>query len=249
MNKEQAYCCLNCANLPSCNAAAGDCEPCCSDCGDTSICQTSAYYFKDGKFYTDFSQSVSMSNAQSWDCQGCTPMDYDPKGTANHNLHYVIDTEFGLISCNSFVVENFNVGPGDPWELTETANLTSCSKSFKVEDFARQTASGPCPADSPEGDVSCDCCSGNVVSAVNGCSDPLRPLNSGGQTGIGGCGDDCLSGTGDFSNSISVDISFRNEVKLYNYKGEDVGNIIGATYNPCNATRLWGPPPCHFFAP
>ena len=36
MDQKQAYCCLNCRNLPPCNAASGNCKECCEDCQDFS---------------------------------------------------------------------------------------------------------------------------------------------------------------------------------------------------------------------
>jgi hypothetical protein len=175
-------------------------------------------------------------------------MDYNPEGNTYSNSSYTIDTELGLTNCDSFVSEYMILGPGNPYELTEASNLNTCSRTLSAEDFSPQTASGPCPAVSPQGDVQCACCSGNVMLAVNGCSNPLRPLvDAKGQTD---CGEDCMSGGGETSSSISVTISFRNPVKLYNSKGQVVDPIvIGATYNPCNATAQWNAPGCHFFAP
>jgi hypothetical protein len=51
MTPKEAYCCLNCTNVPPCNAAAGNCVSCCADCGDTSQCSNAAFVGADGKFY------------------------------------------------------------------------------------------------------------------------------------------------------------------------------------------------------
>jgi hypothetical protein len=54
MDQKQAFCCLNCANLPPCNAAAGNCVPCCKDCEDINGCATTAYFGKDDRIYKKY---------------------------------------------------------------------------------------------------------------------------------------------------------------------------------------------------
>jgi hypothetical protein len=44
-------------------------------------------------------------------------------------------------------------------------------------------------------------------------------------------------------------IEFFNPLYLYNNEGQNVGNIINATYNPCSPTTSWSAPGCHFFHP
>jgi hypothetical protein len=48
---------------------------------------------------------------------------------------------------------------------------------------------------------------------------------------------------------LSSIIEFFQPLRLYNSKGQSVGNIIGATFSPCTPTTSWSAPGCHFFAP
>ena len=262
MDEKRAYCCLNCTNLPPCNAAAGNCVPCCKDCGDTSACQSSAY-FDGSNFYADYSASVNLSSSQNG--EGCEAFWGGPANTY-YNLNIFSAKEETWVAVN---MSNIN-GTGDDGGSLVIAGSESCGNpdckgggySFDYEDV------GYCDA----GYVICKdgqttvnyttirddcgnhptCITKNMpgIGAVNGCNtapDILPYYFS--CLGEEECSATSLFCTEDtrITFTESRTINFNTKVKLYNSQGQDVGNIIGATYDPCNATASWSAPGCHFF--
>jgi hypothetical protein len=257
MNQDQAFCCLNCTNLPPCNAAAGNCAPCCKDCGDTSNCYSSAY-FKDGEFYIDYSATINTSYSQTGD--GCPAFYGKSRSSYNASISSKrneiwsatrsIDTDGIGDDSGTIIIQGSDscgnptcVGGGYSLDLSQyycyiPINL-NCSNGETIypplEEYCNPTIQCLTKAMPP-------------IVAVNGCNTapnvlPKNEICSGEE-----CGDFCEENTVE-TNSSSITINFYSKVKLYNSQGQEVGNIIGATYNPCNATASWSAPGCHFFAP
>ena len=263
MTKKQAYCCLNCTASANCCGACGECPACCEDCGDTSSCVTSAY-FDGNSFYTDYSASVNLSRSQTG--SGCEGFYGGPADTS-YNLNIFSAKEETWVAVK---MSNIN-GIGDDNGKLVIQGSDSCGNpscggggySFDYED------SGYCDA----GYVICEdgqtivnytkirgdcgnhptCITKNMpgIGAVNGCNSPQLPYYFSCQ-GPEACEEASRNCAEDTRITIreSRIINFNTEVILYNNQGQAVNpGFIGASYDPCNATRTWSAPACHFFAP
>ena len=237
MTQKEAYCCLSCRDLPPCNAAANNCVECCEDCKNTSECSSSAY-FDGSSFFKDYIYTATLFS----------------------NYGY-----FGLlVDANIFGYENYI-------STYDTSQETPCSKNGSrrfysdgqtfinfyysyngattttSEDYS--SCGGECPIiiTAPS-----QCANGNAITQTQ-CSSPEEC--SGCEYNIT-CTEGCVPFTVCTTPTIyrassiyKTGITFKNSVKLYNSLGEDVGNIIGASYNSNNPSRSWSAPACHFFHP
>jgi hypothetical protein len=227
-----------------------------------SQCLSNAY-FDGSNFYADYSASVNLSSSQTG--EGCEAFSDGPLNTS-YNLNIFSAKEETWVAVN---MSNIN-GTGDDYGNLVIVGSDSCGNpncegggySFDYEDL------GYCDA----GEVICEdgqatvnyttirgdcgnhptCITKNMpgIGAVNGCNSPQLPYYFSCQ-GSEACDEVSRNCSDDTRITIteSRTINFNTKVKLYNSQGQDVGNTIGATYNPCNATRPWSAPGCHFFYP
>ena len=246
MDTKIAYCCLNCTASANCCGACGECPACCENC-DTSECSSSAYFYG-GNFYKHF-----VLVAQEYED---TLFDYYD-GNYGHNFltrgYYSssYDTEYDSPCC----VEGWKKTYDDSVYWSKQDIKYNCEETTIIEDYedcddcpatttvpsqcyigaALYTNENPVPAtecfpqfpefQEKEGTVACT----NVPSCYN----PQCEFYCDGKAYI----------------QFYSQINFSSPLNLYNKDGQDVGNTIGATYNPCNPTVSWSAPACHFFAP
>ena len=238
MSEERAYCCLNCANLPPCSESAGNCVSCCADCGDTSMCKQSAY-FKDGSFYLNYKSTFSYNMSRDYS-------DTTDVFTGYINTQYGYDSKTNKASINGSSNYNHCAEDGDADHTQVDCNGPTCygGGCDNNEDCFIPDNHGCYPK------CTDDCYS--TTSNENGgivCVDDTCGSFDHGCSGLEcvGCTpeDEC---EGTYSVTLSGKISFNDSAKLYNSKGEDVGNIVGASYDPCNPCATWGAPPCHYFS-
>ena len=235
MDEKRAYCCLNCTNLPPCNAAAGNCVECCKDCGDTSSCQTTAY-FDGSNFFKDYIYTATASS------------------------NYLYWAEFGEGNLGGY--ENYT-------STYDTSKEIPCSKNGSKQQlydspywYKNYYSYNGATTITTLNYEDCDDCPRTTISAsscVNG--DAITETSCFSPEECYGCVLDyncsyacipfdfsCVEGTIYRAfGKYKTEITFKNPVKLYNSLGEDVGNIIGASYNPNNPTNSWSAPGCHFF--
>jgi hypothetical protein len=239
MDQKAAYCCLNCNNLPPCNAAAGNCLPCCQDCGDTSSCIGGAYF--NGGFYKDYIYTVATSSSFMFaDIGGDHPT---VGGFENYTSIYNSSKQ---IPCEKNGIKIYQRGGGYWIDESYSYNgpTTTSIIDFEDCDDCPQITTGPsnCINSGPITETQCSTpeeCFGCIVevSCNPACCGPF-----------GFC--PCDNPTIYRANSkYKSEITFINPVNLYNSLGENVGNIIGASYNSNDPTRGWQAPACHFFAP
>jgi len=241
MTKEQAYCCLNCANSPSCCEPCGECESCCEDCGDTSMCQGSAY-FKDGSFYKNYVNTTSSSSSYEY-----VKNNGGHKRDTSYTSTYTSADNICLTYGSSLTTYCFD--DGDEGASQWFCNGAECQgNSCSDNDECFTKPSGPQPCHVGRCDGSGDCI--GTYSPTCGCADDTCPGFDSGCSGLECiCDDPEDECEGDFVSKYTAKITFTDPVKLYNKEGQDVGNIIGATYDPCGPCATWGAPACHFFAP
>jgi len=257
MTQKEAYCCLNCTNLPPCNAAAGNCVPCCKDCGDTSGCSSSAY-FKDGKFYKDY--IYRYTSALSWSY-------YRRPRRRRHSSSYSSIYNSATDECTlAYSIDAAFAGEGDYG--SEIQSCSGVDKGLVVKDacygcYYGGQGLGPCVEDGFWPTCTCYITSSGscVIPSIadecqyfdKGC-DNLLDCDACTQEEIdrNNCGGISIYGVVSppvYIRRYSAKVEFRNAVKLYNNKGEEVDpSFIGATYNPCNPYATWGAQ-CHFFHP
>ena len=256
MTKKQAYCCLNCINSANCCGACGECPTCCEDC-NTSECSLSAYFYG-GKFYIDYSAQINTSRAQTGD--GC-PAFY---GKSNSSYNASI---FSKRNERWIATQNINTdGVGDDSgtiiiQGSDSCGNPSCAGGTYFLDLGQYYCL-PLTADCRDGEtifinnteeycnptLQCLTKAMPAIVAVNGCNTAPNVLPKNESCSGEECGDFCEENTRE-KNSLSITINFNTQVILYNNKGEAVNpGFIGASYDPCNATRTWSAA-CHFFAP
>ena len=251
-----ALCCLECKGR--CCGPCDECPACCDEAckgKKKDKCKTFAY-FKNNMFYTDYTQDASYTHTIHDDCL-CIGDGFHPKMDANYNGSYTIDSELGLTACQYSENRNGQTKPGNPLEYLFTQNLETCTFMGKNEDWDPEPYDGPCgPNDG------CPCCTGGGVGLDDECTSFVKKVSYGGpccdhEKDPFGCGegDPCTS---KINITSSAKLNFRNEVKLYNNKGEVVDDIQKAyrddratppTYDPCGPLKIWGAPSCHFFYP
>jgi len=232
MTKKQAYCCLNCSHLsPPCDGAI-DCNICCEDCGDTSACKSSAY-FKDGSFYLNHTTTITF-NLNANFTNGLAVFEDSGSGTSTYT------SKQNKCLSNSSYTSSTTFDDGDQFYDQTGCGGTECygcSCSDNEECWTVDRRCGP------------DCCGTSSASCDTCIDDECPGFNSGcnGLECICTSPEDDCEGTYETANTAKI--TFEDPVKLYNKEGQDVGNIIGATYDPCAPCEIWSAPACHFFAP
>jgi len=278
MTPKEAYCCLNCtADLPPCSpslspcsVAAGDCVECCEDCKNTSECSSSAYFY-DGNFYKHF-----YFEAQQYDD---TLFNYDDQNFLHYfsnNGYYT--SKYDTRVCSPCCKEGWRQTLDEEAYWSKENVRYNCEETTTIEDYedcedcpatttipsqcylgaALYTGEDPVPAiqcfpQFPDfldktGTIACrstdDCYNQICVIDYPGtCDDnpaciPFAPFSV-----------PCESERKKAYIEFYSKIEFFEPLNLYNKFGQNVGNPIGATYNPCTPTETWNAPPCHFFAP
>lgn len=273
MTPQQAYCCLNCINLPPCNAPARNCEPCCADCGDTSSCTTTAYF--DGtNFYRDMGGNIISSSELTTDCEFLV---------GNNNLRQTTTVDSlrkGLWKTTySFSVSGVDyedcvtIGSGgassSERSLTIDGVFTITNGGGFYFDSGSRTCSGESNGANNWDMGYIDCKSGELTCIRGFNNDPDNCQTQPNCNIMPNLyiGNECINERVECVDEQCTQINFNlctsanglevynathyfiEKLKLYNKRGEDVGNIIDASYDPCNGTVLWDAPACHFFAP
>jgi hypothetical protein len=230
MDRKQAYCCLNCTNLPPCNAAAGNCKECCKDCKDTSVCLSSAYFDGVG-FYKKWTMTDGYSLSG-------TPCDISFCGYFNssYNATWHSDGTF-----NSF--RNVDAdGIGDDHDCISYSGASTAKRTAPGGSIKKSGSIYFCEYDFGCGKGTLNCANGEITPPCDGCC----------AIGVTCAGEPSQIEAAPCPN-ITAKITFSEPVKLYNNKGEEVGleayGEYPPSYDPCYAIRGWGPPGCHFFAP
>jgi hypothetical protein len=237
MDQKQAYCCLNCTNLPPCNAAAGNCIPCCADCGDTSACKSIAYIDQYNNFFEGYIATRSYYYEEG--DPNVMPFTYQTYYKDSIGATYdSIKNKITILSAVSIAKEsNYSSVCNDPEQDGEywyiSSNTYSVDEKITEEESCITSSDGGCPIwkGCPNYPVKYPTVLTNYSFA------PKMP--------------DCPQ-----PNNYSTDIrnvSWKNALTLYDNKGEpvkDPWSILGApsAFNPCAPIRTVGAP-CHFFAP
>jgi len=256
--QKQAYCCLNCTASANCCGICGECPACCKDCGDMSQCLSNAY-FDGSNFYIDYSAEINTSYSQRGD--GC-PAFY---GKANQSYNAIINSERNE---KWIATQTYNSsGTGDDsgniiYQGSDSCGNPSCAGGDYFLDLEDYGCYAPITIICSNGETittnpnEFDCQNFQCLTkampgivAVNGCNTAPNVLPKNESCSGEGCGDFCEESTIQI-NLSSITINFNTKVKLYNSQGEEVDpSFIGASYDPCNATRSWSAPGCHFFYP
>jgi hypothetical protein len=251
MNKKRAYCCLNCSNLPPCDPFGRNCPSCCAQCSSLDLCSSNAY-FANGLFWKDFKYEANSWEETRMDIGGADNPDYRVKSFVNSTY----DTRQSSPCC-IVGFSNYHSEPNGEFydgQTTYNCKTTDSVESYEdCEDCPHRT-NGPssCPIGAAlftkGSDVPADCpgwehYTYDPNSGVVSCQSPETCYYM-------ICVEDypgsCI---GDSTIFFWSRIEFFNPVNLYNYLGQDVGNIVDASYDPCNPTRTWSAPGCHFFHP
>jgi hypothetical protein len=252
MDEKTAYCCLNCTTSANCCGTCGECPECCKDCRDTSKCKATAYF--DGiSFYKDYIYTAIASSSFMFEDQlGGYP------GVAGGYENYtsIYDTS-KKIPCSKNGSSQYLFDGAYYDKSVWTYNGATTTSKIDFEDCENQDDNGNeigCPriATGPS-----DCINGGPITETQ-CSTPEEcynciyevtcgPACCGPFGGCGYCENPTIyRATGKYKTKID----FINPLKLYDKKGKDVGNIIGANYNPnTHPESSWAAPQCHFFAP
>lgn len=236
MTPKEAYCYLNCANLPPCSAAAGDCTACCKDCPKDYSNFSDTAYFDGSNFYKDFISELSYSESEDWDDNSTyqfrsTNVTSAYQSKDNKCLVYGSSRMYNayedgdVVAAHSFYSGNTAYGCGCDTNDCCLIN-TTCSSLDNCD-------AGPC--------------CGSFTPSCGTCADDTCGSFNHGCIGLGCvCNDDECYGS--YSEVNSAKIYFETAVKLYNAKGEIVDpTFIGASYDPCNPCATWDAG-CHFFA-
>jgi hypothetical protein len=236
MTPKEAYCCLNCADLPPCNAAAGNCVECCEDCGDTSECLSSAY-FDGSSFFKDY---IYTANASSSYLYYGLFGDANLGGYENYTSTYDTSKEIPCEKNGSRLEQRDSVYFLNNYYSYNGATTTSIS-NYEDCDYCPITTTGPSSCVNGDPIIETQCSSPEAcfdcVFDIS-CSLACVPFST------------CIEGTIYRAfETYKTEITFKNPVNLYNSLGENVGNIISADYNSNNPARSWSAPGCHFFAP
>ena len=243
MTEKQAYCCLNCTASANCCGACGECPACCKDCGDTSMCRSSAY-FKDGSFYLNYTSNSSISLARNQSDNSSQHVHYI-SSNATYNSKTNKCSSSGSARASTF---------SDDGDKTSSQSSCSGDECFScgcvnddecwicAYDVRVQSATSCCAPAS-------ECCGYSSNSCGPFCVDDTCSTFDHGCSGLGCICDEYDGCEGTFESKNTATVTFQDPVKLYNSEGEDVGNIIGANYDPCNPCATWGAPGCHFFHP
>jgi len=235
MTPEEAYCYLNCANLPPCSAAAGDCTACCKDCPkDYSNFSDTAYY-KDGVFYKNFISDNSSFRQEEWS----DTIDYKV-GSANIKSTYKSKNNECLVYGSNISQSDFDDG-----DSTFTNSIYNGTKGYGCGCDTNDVCFVGARCIDPNGDA--DLCCGIFTTSCGTCADDTCETFDSGCIGLECvCNDDGCYGF--YSEVNTAKISFVDEVQLYDSKGEEVDpSFIGASYDPCAPCATWSAA-CHFFA-
>lgn len=248
MDRETAYCYLNCGHSKNCCGECGECPECCKNCNISN--DGSFAYFRDNQFYSNYILTEKIISHRDY----CT--NYVCRaGTISSFLQYNSKIKkcsgSGIIKIQGYSDEGDAFFSDVTWNGGETKSLTC----YESDPCARSKV----PNQSPAGwDVVCDKCPKEITYSTP-CPSCGKVDNCGNKAcfdpyDCGYCGDDgCYGGTTNGNpigiEKINISISFYDPVKLYDRYGNDVGNIIGAYFNECDACKLWMAPSCHFFAP
>jgi hypothetical protein len=202
-------------------------------------------YFKDDKFYLNFTSSSLSTLAYDWSDDYAGHISY-----SNTNSIYDSKTDECLSSGLSRGV-NYN------YELEYAVSNINCSKGICVD--CSCTNDDPCwacePSPGARASLGCcgsGCCGGSYPSTCSAfCVDDTCENFNHGCRGVVPCAceDEYDQCEGDYEAVNTGTVTFYDEVRLYNRLGEEVGNIIGASYDPCDPCATWSAPGCHFFAP
>ena len=256
MSPEEAYCCLHCTGDGSCCKECGECEGCCQDCKDLSRCSNKAYF--NGDFFlkydydANYSSSYTESGTDDVDCyyKQSLGLSTTLKFTKIYGKDFLCDGNIISVSSGTCCDEeccppegiSSNIYTKIEKNSFETINESSpaydygptCGEKITTKSFGHYSSN----IATIDGDF-CECSPESCVDYEFEKSYPWGLWKG--------------HGTAKASGSIN----FYEGVRLYNSKGEVVdpteaytnADYIIPTYNPCDPTRLWGPPPCHFFAP
>ena len=273
MDQKQAFCCLNCTNLPPCNAAAGNCVPCCKDCGDTSQCSTAAFAGTGGKLYKKWKTVVTNTDTITRSgcpcCEWTTSQVYEDTynssftvltngakvdATASHTFFekYITTINTGPyqgVSFNSVAI--YEEKPGGCSQSFTCSNPIFCGESFN----RKQTCKNLVPGDPQYGgsfpcyDSSNGCGTYIYIQPnFNGCEG--MPVN----TSSYGEWQQCFyeyppNKTSTTTIKGMTAPQFIEEVHLYNNKGEMVDIDVSPYNDPCSNPEVISAPDCHFFHP
>jgi len=270
MDQAQAYCCLSCSDpqlscidSPKCCAPCGECPECCEDCGGTSSCTTSAYFYN-GVFYKHF-----KLEAQQYD----NTLFYYYDGNLLNRGYY--SSEYNTAVCPPCCKQGSNRTYNDRAYFYKGDTLFNCENTTTIEDYEdcddcpiKNTTASQCylgaalyTNDDPVPATQCFPQFPDFLAKAGtvACRDPNDCYP---QVCVidypGSCDDDpvCLPFTFPCEEKrrrayteFYSKIEFFRPLNLYNEAGQNVGNTIGATYNPCTPTATWNAPACHFFHP
>jgi len=239
MTQKQAYCCLNCTNLPPCNAAAGNCVPCCADCGDTSNCFSTAYFGKDDKIYQGYTATWFYSATQYNWLENQEFANDLINGTYNSIKNETL--VYGQSTFNSWCCGGFLCGHGPDITYSKstttyngkTSTTVSSNKGLCIDD-CEECTSDQC--------FSCGCTCEKIFGGTSTGGVPNITIIDASPPSCGLIKDNTFDMRGV--------VAFVNLLKTYNSKGEIVADPTpGTAYNPCSPIRIATAPGCHFFAP
>jgi hypothetical protein len=211
------------------------------------MCRSSAF-FKNGSFYLNYVYTVTGTIARNSTSTCCRY-----KNFSNYSSVYNSETDTCKFSSGG---NSANVGEDGDYGV----HYTSCSGSGKG--LVLPNICNNC--DGSESDCGnyprgalwpiCTCSHTDSASCTaSGPTDECEFFNHG-CSGLVDCGictqedinnNDC---DGYASAQYTAKITLLTPVTLYNSQGVEVGNIIGADYDPCNPLATWNAPGCHFFA-
>jgi hypothetical protein len=242
LTQKQAYCCLNCTNLPPCKAAAGNCVECCEDCGDTSMCRSTAYFGKDDKIYKKYRVTYTIS---SYYCFGTCPAG---SRESNPPYSYVYQTnaawtglldseypdEYEIFGFDSYIELNYYCEIDiNGYEYEYDNSSTNRTKTYNGRSGTVDIWQQCGPNQSNE----------NGIEAIPTFPSPTKDAKD------YECGLPYRTDPND-NIYITSTVDFIQPLKTYNNKGEIVADPTpGTPYNPCSPIRTASAPGCHFFHP
>ena len=246
MTEKQAYCCLNCTNLPPCNPAAGNCVSCCADCGDTNSCITTAYFGKDDQIYKGY-----VATYFAWGTQYNWLVDQEFQSASWNGTYNSLTNEklvFGFSTFNSWNgqdecgggPEEFYNNRTDTYSGKTATGTTSvrgaCSDCFDCED------PDLCSYPNSKYLFQCGCTCNKVFNDTFPLDLPFFPIVDASAPSCGMFKD----ATHDSGGTVTFIIP----LKTYNSLGEIVANPSPISpYNPCQPIRHAYAGGCYFFAP
>jgi hypothetical protein len=273
MTEERAYCCLNCTASANCCGTCGECPAGCEDCGDTSDYCFANAYFDGSDFYKDMGGNVISSSELTTECEFLVGQNNSRQTTTVTSLRKELwRIIYGFSLAGVDYEDCVTMGSGGASFSERVLGIDELPIIINGGGFYFDSGSLTCsgePNGSNNWDMGyIDCKTGELtcIRGFNNDSDNCQTPRSCSIYPNLNIGNKCINERVECVNEECTQINFNlctsanglevynathyfiGKLKLYNNKGEDVGNIIGAGYDPCNGTALWNAPSCHFFA-